>query len=70
MLDHDVKEYPDAGHGFLNDHAPGETPLWAAIAERYAATPYHAPSATDARRRILAFFARHLSDRPSHTDQS
>lgn len=44
-IDHDVKEYPDAGHGFFNNHAPGETPLWAAIAGRYAATAYHAPSA-------------------------
>jgi len=58
----DVKEYPEAGHGFLNDHAPGETPAWAAIAGRYAATAYDEPSAEDARRRILDFFARHLGD--------
>jgi len=61
-VDHDVKEYPDAGHGFLNDHAPGETPLWAAVAGRYAATAYNQPAATDARNRILDFFARHLED--------
>lgn len=57
---HDVKEYPGAGHGFLNDHAPGETPLWALLAGRYAATAYHEPAATDARQRILDFFDRHL----------
>lgn len=61
-IDHDVEEYPEAGHGFLNDHAPGETPVWAALAGRYAATAYDEPSAEDARRRILAFFARHLSE--------
>jgi carboxymethylenebutenolidase len=61
-IDHDVKEYPDAGHGFLNDHAAGETPLWAAVAGRYAVTADHQPTAPDARNRILDFFARHLED--------
>lgn len=56
---HDVEEYPDAGHGFLNDHT-GELPLWAAIAGRYARTGYHETSAVDARERILTFFAEHL----------
>ena len=59
---HDVHEYPEAGHGFLNDHAPGEVPLWASLAGRYARTGYHQPSADDARRRILAFFDQHLAD--------
>jgi carboxymethylenebutenolidase len=68
-IDHDVKEYPDAGHGFLNDHAPGETPVWAAAAGRLVATAPHEPSAADARRRILAFFARHLADRPPEADR-
>lgn len=26
-VEHDVKEYPDAGHGFMNDHEPGEVPF-------------------------------------------
>ncbi|MCZ7528556.1 MAG: dienelactone hydrolase family protein [Acidimicrobiia bacterium] len=60
-VDHDVKVYPDAGHGFLNDHAPGETPWWALISGKLVHTGYHEPSARDARRRILAFFDRHLS---------
>lgn len=57
---HDVLEYPDAGHGFLNDHASSEVPRWAAIAGRYSSTAYHEPSAVDARRRILAFFDQYL----------
>ena len=59
-VDHDIKTYPDAGHGFLNDHAPGETPIWAAVAGRFANTAYHEPSANDARDRIIAFFDRYL----------
>lgn len=57
---HDVHEYPDAGHGFLNDHLPSETPLWARIAAPLARTAHHEPSAVDARRRIVAFFDEHL----------
>ncbi len=60
-VEHDVKIYPEAGHGFLNDHAPGETPAWALIAGKFASTGYHEPSAGDARRRIVAFFNTHLA---------
>jgi carboxymethylenebutenolidase len=67
-IDHDVKEYPEAGHGFLNDHAPSEIPVWAAIAGRYAATAYDESSATDARHRILVFFARYLIEEPPDDD--
>lgn len=59
-IDHDVATYAEAGHGFLNDHVPGETPLWALVAGSFAATGYHEVSARDARRRIAAFFAMHL----------
>ncbi|HET8758480.1 MAG TPA: dienelactone hydrolase family protein [Solirubrobacteraceae bacterium] len=57
---HDVKEYADAGHGFLNDHAAGEVPKLFVAMGRYARTAYHEPSAQDARRRIVAFFDAHL----------
>jgi carboxymethylenebutenolidase len=57
---HDVKEYPEAGHGFLNDHDPGEVPRVFAVMGRLTHTDYHPPSAQDARRRIAAFFAAHL----------
>lgn len=53
---HDVKEYPEAGHGFLNRHNAG--PL--VYAMRVAGIGYHHPSAEDAWRRILAFFSEHL----------
>lgn len=60
QLAHDVKVYPEAGHGFLNDHAPGQTPLWALVAGTLAHTGHHEASAADARRRIIAFFDTHL----------
>lgn len=62
-VDHDVKEYPDAGHAFLNDHesAGDPTPIIFAVMGAFAgASDYHEPSARDARRRILSFFDRHL----------
>jgi len=75
-VDHDVKEYPAAGHSFLNDH-PGPVAVLRGAAGHDAALPrffavfgaitgplmgmgYHEPSAADARRRIVAFFDRHL----------
>ena len=65
--DHDVKEYPDASHAFLNDHRRegpwsvlymmvlGYLPVIAGYVGAY-----HEPLARDARQRILAFFERHL----------
>lgn len=55
-VDHDVKEYPDAGHSFLNRHNAG--PL--AVLERVVGLSYHHPSAEDAWTRILRFFDTHL----------
>jgi len=59
---HDVKEYPDAGHSFLNDHegAGDRMPWTPAFLERWIGYGYHQTSAQDARRRIIAFFDRHL----------
>ncbi len=54
-VDHDVKEYPDAGHSFLNDHHNVVFKVLGLIS-----IAYHEPSALDARRRILSFFERHL----------
>jgi carboxymethylenebutenolidase len=61
-VDHDVKVYPDAGHGFLNDHDPAELPIWVKVIAKLAAASYHDPSAPDARRRIVAFFRTHLGE--------
>jgi len=52
---HDVKEYPDAGHSFLNDH---KNVLFKMI--RVMEIGYHEPSAQDALQRTVAFFNAHL----------
>jgi len=54
-VDHDVKEYSDAGHSFLNDH---HNVLFKLL--RIVGIGYHDPSARDARRRIVSFFNAHL----------
>jgi carboxymethylenebutenolidase len=59
-VEHDVVEYPLAGHGFMNDHGSGEVPAIFRLAGRTVHTAYHEPSAQDARRRIVAFFRTHL----------
>jgi len=53
---HDVREYPRAGHSFLNRHNLG--PFTAL--ERVAGLGYDHPSAEDAWTRVLRFFDRHL----------
>jgi carboxymethylenebutenolidase len=67
---HDVVTYPDAGHGFLNDHDPDEVPWPVTILARRSATEYHEPSAEDARRRIVSFFRTHLAGEVSQGRQS
>ena len=52
---HDVKEYPDAGHSFMNDHHDLLFKM-----TKVLGVAYHGPSADDARRRIAAFFKTHL----------
>ena len=62
-VEHDVKEYPGAGHMFLNNYQESgdKAPLLLAVVAKL--TPgigYHEQSARDARRRIIAFFDAHL----------
>lgn len=57
---HDVKEYPEAGHAFLNDHAPGDMPVFMRVLSKWMNAGYHEDSAKDARRRISEFFGMHL----------
>jgi len=52
---HDVKEYPEASHAFLS-HYDGAVGAFA----RVTGMGLHAPSASDAWRRIDAFFDEHL----------
>jgi carboxymethylenebutenolidase len=61
-VEHDIKVYPDAGHGFLNDHDPAELPLWVKAIAKLTAASYHEESARDARGRIIAFLRAHLAD--------
>jgi len=75
-VDCDVKEYPDVGHSFLNNH-PGSLAVLRGAAGTEATLPrfftvfsliagpiigygYNAEAATDARHRITTFFDRHL----------
>ncbi len=59
-VEHDVKEYPDAGHSFLNNHDPADVAtLWVVMAKLTRAG-YHDPSAKEARQRIISFFDTHL----------
>jgi len=66
-IDHDVKEYPEAGHEFLNDHeGAGDKapPLFAVMARLFPGMGYSEAAAQDARGRILAFFSAHLAPSP------
>ena len=47
-IDHDIKVYPDAGNGFLNDHDPAELPFGVKVLAKVTAASYHEPSARDA----------------------
>lgn len=62
-VEHDVKAYPGAGHSFLNDHEAdrGDAPFLFVALGKLIGAKYHEPSAIDARRRITAFFNKHLS---------
>jgi carboxymethylenebutenolidase len=61
-VDHDVKEYPETDHAFMNDHAADRIPWFIqVISFVFGGGEYNPESAQDARRRIIAFFARHLS---------
>jgi len=60
-IDHDVKVYPDAGHGFINNPDPADATPLLIFLTKISGTRYHQASAEDARRRIAAFFAKHLN---------
>ncbi|MGZ4704079.1 MAG: dienelactone hydrolase family protein [Acidimicrobiales bacterium] len=65
-VDHDIKEYTEAGHAFLNDHerAGDRTPFIFAVMGVFSGpADYDDESTKDARARILAFFDSHLRSR-------
>ncbi len=55
LIAHDVKEYPDAGHSFMNN----KENFWFKVL-RWVSIGYDEAAAMDARRRIAAFFHLHL----------
>jgi carboxymethylenebutenolidase len=55
-VEHEVREYPGAGHSFLNR----ETGVVPRMMQVTGLGGYHEPSATEAWRHILAWFDRHL----------
>jgi carboxymethylenebutenolidase len=55
-IDHDIKEYPQAGHGFLNNHEGTVIKLLTKVMR----AGYNESAATDAQSRIIRFFDRHL----------
>jgi carboxymethylenebutenolidase len=58
-VEHDVKEYADAGHSFLNDHR-GAAGVLMRVVGPLMGGGYHEEAAADARARVVAFFDRHL----------
>ncbi len=60
-IPHEVDEYADAGHSFLNDHAKDDVSALLRIAMKMSGTGYHEPSARLARGRIVSFLRTHLA---------
>jgi carboxymethylenebutenolidase len=60
-IDHDVKEYPGTDHAFMNDHSADRIPfLIEVISFLFGGGEFNPVSTQDARRRIIAFFEKHL----------
>ena len=55
LVAHDVKEYADAGHSFMNNKGQ----FWFKLL-RFVDIAYNEPAALDARQRIASFFHTHL----------
>jgi carboxymethylenebutenolidase len=66
QIPHDVKEYPAAGHSFLDHHGPGERPFLVVKLMELMGSGYREADASDARRRIVAFFDAHLKGSQAH----
>lgn len=57
---HDVKIYPGASHGFMNNHDPADQTLFLRFLAGMSRTIFDADATHDARRRIISFFDEHL----------
>jgi carboxymethylenebutenolidase len=60
-IDRDVKRYPHAGHGFMNDRKPAELSISDKVIAKLVGARYDEPASSDARTRITAFFRKHLN---------
>lgn len=60
-VDHDIKEYPSAGHAFINDHN-GTPAVLMRILGPLMGGGYNEAAARDAKARIQAFFDQHLTN--------
>jgi carboxymethylenebutenolidase len=67
-VEHDIKVYPDAGHGFLNDHEPAELPLWSreSRSSPWPATTSRRPRRATPDRRLLRYAPHALTVAESH----
>jgi carboxymethylenebutenolidase len=57
---HDVHEYPDVSHAFMNDYQPGEAPRIVMVFSNLISARYDDESTRHARKRIVGFFDDHL----------
>ncbi len=63
-INHDVKEYAEADHAFMNDHSADKIPLLIhVISFLFGGGEFDPSAAQDSRRRIITFFDRHLKAR-------
>jgi carboxymethylenebutenolidase len=58
LVPHDIKEYPGAAHGFMNQHDG----LFFKLMRYASGVGYDEEATQDARRRIIAFFHTHLAE--------
>ena len=61
QIEHDVFEYPDAGHSFMNKHEQ----LWFKLVGKVVGAGHDEHAAASARARIEQFFDEHLGERES-----
>jgi carboxymethylenebutenolidase len=59
-VDHDIKEYPAAGHDFMTDHSQDRVPFLIKVVAAVLGGQYNPEAAKDSQKRILEFFAKHL----------
>jgi len=63
-IDHDVKEYSEADHAFMNDHSADKIPfLIHVISFLFGGGEFNPSAAQDSRQRVIAFFDKHLNAR-------